>query len=825
MKKIGRFLKRSYVRLKSKYFDERLDIDIQSFNLLACVGILAGIAATVFCIVTGASATNIAVNLLCSGVGVAFIYFANKTKWFHSFYIITVIVVFLFLFPILFFMGGGYRSGMPSFFIFALLFTALMLKKWELLVALITELVVYVSSCFISYFHPDTVAGFVKESVYLWDVVFSMVISGTLLLAVGALYLRIYDNHQRELETAREDALRLSEVKSNFIANMSHEMRTPINVMLGLNEMIIRESDSAQVKSYSLDIENAGKSLLRLINNVLDISKIESGVLPVMDEPYRTADLIASLTLTGTELARRYGLSFNTDMDKTLPSELTGDILHIQQIASNFLSNAAKYTQKGGITLSFGHRPVLDGILLRISVSDTGIGIRDENIPYLFDAFTRADLAKGCSVEGTGLGLAIAKELAAQMGGNIRVESHLGVGSTFSVELPQKISDAAPLGEPPSDPRVEDDALSSIFSNFGEFLSDPHIEDAPGGFIAPGGIVLVVDDNRENLQVTKTLLARTMLRVDTAVSGEKCLEAVRNFRYDVILMDYMMPDMDGIETLHRLWDEHPGFDTPVIALTANVIAGTEQKLLDAGFRQYLSKPVMHRDLEMVLRALLPPTLITKKMRAGTALPPEMLEGLALELAAHGVILENGLRYLSGDIVLYVKVVAVFTTNHEREKNAIEELVANENWGALKFPIHALKSKALSVGADKLSETAEKLDELCVVGDGEYITATLPMLYHEWERAVDGLSAFVERLREELPPEPESEISSGLEELIALIRHNRHPSAIAMLNRLIEGVNGKMTDALREIRIQVDDIEFREAERLLRALMEGHCSGK
>ena len=711
--------------IRGRLLGKQLDFRVRLFNVLAMAGIVVSLISTIACIANSENLFSIFANFATSIIALGIMVHATRTGHYQFCYMLTIVIIFFAFFPFIFFVGGGYHGAMPFFFIFAIVFTVFMLEGKIAVGIALTELFLYLGLCGFAYFNPNTVT-FVDTALYeVTDIVIGF---STVSIALGVtmfLHFRLYRQQQTELEAAQKEALRLSEVKSNFLSNMSHEIRTPINVMLGMNEMIARTSQSDQVKDYVFNIENAGKMLLLLINNILDISKIESGHLAIVPEVYQTSDLIDMLEQIGAELADSRGLRFQIGIDEALPRALVGDCLHIQQIASNFLSNAAKYTEEGGVALSFENKPAPDGITLCISVADTGFGIKKENIPYLFDAFTRADLPANRNIEGTGLGLAIAKELAEQMGGKIYVTSEWGKGSVFSVEIPQMIQDAEPMGKRRKSKRADKGNNT--------------------GFIAPGGRILVVDDNAENLQVIKALLARTMLSVDTAGSGAECLEAAQNFRYDIILLDYMMPDMDGLETLTQL-KKIPEFGSPVIALTANVVTGTKKKLLDAGFCEYLSKPIMSCDLENALRTFLPAPLIAEIAAENVkhdsiALTPELQDKLTNVLAAYGVTLSDGLKYLDGDMGQYREFTVIFTKNYESGRREIEELAGQEDWDSLKFPIHSLKSKALAVGANALSETAAKLQKLCEVTDGAYIKAAMPMLYHEWERTAAGLSVF------------------------------------------------------------------------------------
>jgi len=337
-----------------------------------------------------------------------------------------------------------------------------------------------------------------------------------------------------------------------------------------MNEMILRESTSDQIRRYASNIQIAGKTLLSLINNVLDMAKIESGKLELIKENYKTVDLIFDLVVIGRESAARKGLVFQTQVDRNLPSSFFGDSFHIKRIVVNFLSNAVKYTNEGFVTLGFSWKQERDRALLCISVQDTGIGIDSSDLERLFESFTRGERTAHQVVEGSGLGLAIAKELTELMGGTIHVDSKVGYGSTFTVEIPQIVVDPAPVGQW----EAQQVAVTTEGTSF----------------VAPAARVLVVDDNKENLEVTKTLLKESLVQVDTALSGRQCLALAERRRYDLILMDYMMPDLDGLETLRLL--RQRGIDTPAVAVTANLLPGTKETLLEAGFAAFLGKPVL-----------------------------------------------------------------------------------------------------------------------------------------------------------------------------------------------------------------------------------------
>lgn len=793
-----------------KFFGRHLDFRVRVFNMLGMAGIGVSIFSSVSSIGNREGMVSVSFNIITAFVAYGLMCYASRSGRYQLCYMLSIGAIFLVCFTFIFFTGGGYYGAMPFFFIFAVVFTVYMLEGKKAVVMAGAELVFYTGLCLFAYFFPGRISVIERESYKLLEILAGFWAVSIMLGITMIQQFRLYHEQQQELEAGREEALQLSEAKSSFLASVSHEIRTPINVMLGMNEMVLRESGSESVREYGKNIQNAGKTLLLLINNILDVSKIESGKLELLEESYRTEVLIDELSVIGAELASRHGLEFQTEADEALPGGLTGDWVHLKQVAVNFLSNAAKYTRQGSVTLRFSGRPGdgADSFLLHISVEDTGIGIRKEHIPVLFDAFTRVDISANRSVEGTGLGLAIAKELTELMGGSIHVESRWGEGSIFSVEVPQRVADPVPLGR-------------NVHMDFQE------PERQKNGFVAPGAAVLVVDDNEENLKVMRALLSRTMLHVDTVRSGAQALEAAGRFKYDVILMDYMMPGMDGEETLLHL-RELPGFHTPAVALTANVVAGVREKLLDAGFCRYLSKPVMWRELEAVLRELLPAKLVTEGREAGrAAVSGAEKDALAAELLPYGITMGRGLDYLGGDIFQYRKLACFFEESFLSGKADFHELISREDWESLKYKVHSLKSQARAVGAEGLSSTAEKLERLCAEGNGSYIGAMLPLLDYEWERAREGLEVLCLRLkalstrecRRDAAPLP------GLEDLAKLLDHHRHPDALEALDRFIAMAQEPETAAqLREIWKKVDEVEFEQAQHMLSCMMGGSDNG-
>ena len=443
--------------------------------------------------------------------------------------------------------------------------------------------------------HAD---GFIiKERFYKWQ---SNEIFDDQQRRAGVLY-RIFDMtdnyiYTQQLIELKEDAERANEAKSYFLARMSHEIRTPINAVLGMNEMILREAESDSVREYATNIHSAGKVLLSIINDILDLSKIESGKMELIVAEYNVGNMLLDIENMISLRAEEKQLNFKIVTDPNMPKILYGDETRIKQCIVNLLTNSVKYTHEGSVTMQVDFVDNNDDTInLWISVSDTGIGIKEADLYLLFDPFTRLDMRKNKTIEGTGLGLSITKRLLEMMGGNLTVESVYGKGSTFSFVVPQKV-----IGK-------------ELLGNYKTATGDAEIPDALERkmFVAPNAQILAVDDTRVNITVVKGLLKRLKVQFDSALSGQECLNKVKEKHYDIILLDHMMPEMDGIETLHNMqqMDEYKQNKPVVIALTANAIVGAKEEYLKEGFEDYLSKPIDSVQLEQMILQYLPDELI------------------------------------------------------------------------------------------------------------------------------------------------------------------------------------------------------------------------
>lgn len=766
------------------------------FNLLAITGFIVSLLIFAVSLLIGASAINSAMLLSSALLSAGLLVYSAKTGNYRPCYIITITFVFMLLFPIMFFTAGGYNSGMPCFFVFAVVFTLFMLEGKSGIIFAAAEIVIYVLCCAAAYRFPQLVTPFPDETGVVGDVVTGICVASAALGATMFFLIKMYNG-------AMEEARRSNKAKGIFLANMSHEIRTPINVILGMNELITRSPNHREMLEYTSKIQSAGDMLLSIINNILDVTQIESGKIMTSIKPYRTDSLVSELASIGSELCGKKGLIFTADISPDMMSMLEGDKNHLKQVVTNFLTNAVKYTQFGSVTLSAETSVQNDNnetAVLKITVSDTGIGIPDKELEHIFEVFGRGKNAVEYAVEGTGLGLAISKDLADSMGGRLIAESCEGKGSTFGIEIPQKICNSSPIGE-------------IVLT-----VSQKNCSDS---FIAPECRILAVDDNADNLRVISLLLERTMITVDTASDGISAAKAVENTAYDLILLDYMMPITDGIQTLKKMRENGLPISTPVIALTAEALSGSEEKFISAGFSAYLSKPISWHTLEKMLITMLPANKVIMGSSSEDIISPEESQRLSELMKQYDISLDSGLSYLSGNMTRFCTLAKIFSDGYEHNRERLENMFDGGS-DRLIFEIHSLKSAAKGIGAISLFEIAKTMEDHLVCGDFGYAEHARELLIFEWERAAAGMKILVSETAENIhsvSPEQNSsqslemQIQKGLEEHIWLETQNA-----------IQQLINKETDAeairnLTYISEFVDELDFVSAETLFAKFLE------
>lgn len=560
---------------------------------------------------------------------------------------------------------------------------------------------------------------------------------GLILLLVLAMLNTIQELIQ--MERQRQRALAASDAKGRFLANMSHEIRTPINAVLGMDTMILRETKEPQIKEYALDIQNAGQSLLSLINDILDLSKIESGKLELIEEEYDFSSLIHDIMNMISMKAENKGLSVHLSIEDQLPSRLWGDDVRLRQVLINLMNNAVKYTEQGSVTLSVqGHSdPGTNTVSLTFHVTDTGIGIKQEDISKLFAEFERIEEQRNRNIEGTGLGMSITTQLLTLMGSSLQVESVYSKGSDFYFTLEQKIINAEPIGN--LEERIRNQAKEYSYQTM---------------LTAPDAHVLVVDDNAMNRRVFKNLLKETLVQIDEAGGGMECLALTRQNCYDLIFLDHMMPDMDGIETLHRLMEDADSLcgSTPVIALTANAITGAKEMYLSEGFHSFLSKPINPEKLEQLLLDLLPED---KKVACeisgdGADMPtpdskttpehefPE-IDGLDWDYAS---------LHLKDPELLFETIrdfYLAMDTDHDMLLQFLEQIQTADAEALRQFKVrvHSMKSSAALIGATSLSGIAKMLEYAARDGRTDIIFSISPFFLEEWQHMKERLRPLVD----------------------------------------------------------------------------------
>ncbi len=548
-------------------------------------------------------------------------------------------------------------------------------------------------------------------SIYGDVVIYSLlylVLFGICIISVNTLIVKMIrwqTEANQNLADAVERAKNADKAKSKFLAQMSHEIRTPINAVLGMNEMILREKPSSAIHEYALNVQSAGTTLLSIINGILDFSKIEDGKMEIIPVDYDMSSLINDMVNIVSEKLKAKSLELKLEISPEIPSRLWGDDIRIRQIITNILTNAAKYTPEGSVTLRMSSKPLDDeNICLHVEVEDTGIGIKPEDMDKLFSSFQRLDEEKNRSIEGTGLGIAITNSLLLLMGSELRVESTYGKGSIFWFDVPQKKMSAEPIGD--YNLRRQQSLEETRLQRY---------------VYAPDARILVVDDNQMNLKVASGLLKRNGITPDVAGSGKICIEYVKKYHYDIILMDHMMPEMDGIETLKNLKAQNllPD-DTVVIMMTANAILGAREEYLGEGFVDYISKPIVVAKLEEALEKYLPADKVSHKTEGSeddtdiTDAPAE----LTFEQRFQFLDTKTGMEYFADDEEFYLETLQAYVDS----ANADDIDAAFDSGDTVQYQtlVHALKSTSLSIGAAELSEQAKALEQAAKANDTDFI---------------------------------------------------------------------------------------------------------
>lgn len=536
--------------------------------------------------------------------------------------------------------------------------------------------------------------------------------------------LFVYDLTKEE--EIQEELRAANQAKSDFLSNMSHEIRTPLNAIIGMNEMVLREAEDKQILEYAVSVQNSSSALLSIINDILDISKIESGKIEIVEVEYELASLLHDCYNMIVEKAEKKGLVFQIHCDEQLPSILYGDMIRIRQIMINLLTNAVKYTEKGRVDFFVSGESTEQMLLLKFSVKDTGMGIAPEEIDRLFNKFERLDMKKNRTIEGTGLGLHLTKMLTDLMGGTVAVESEYGNGSEFTVVIPQECRSSSPVG------KLD---MKSYIAGQTEYKHQSY-------YTAPDARILVVDDVEINLKVFANLIKQLKMQIDTATGGEESIELACENKYDIIFMDHMMPGLNGIETLEKLREmkENKNADTPIIMLTANALSGMKEMYLEKGFTDYLSKPIDGIKLEKKIEKYLPQkkVLTVQENTCEENTEEDSQRVLScLQNYIPEIKLTEALMYCAGSEDFYVECLKEFCEN--RRKELIQQLFDSENWNEYTVQVHGLKSASKTLGFETLGNLAEQMEYAAKKQETAYIQENFEDLQKEYERVLKAIA--------------------------------------------------------------------------------------
>lgn len=763
------------------------------FNVMVVVAVLGGVFSIIMAIASLLPVQPVPIFIVAILIAVLPFYLANYKGRLGVASNFMVIVSCFFLFPGIFFSQGGIESGMSSWFALGILFIFLLLDGVNFVVMLSLDAIVIIGCYWLSYKYPQLVHGQMLRASFFLDVVQSIFVTT---VAVG-LIVKVQAWMQKQQDSIVEEknkllvevtqkakhAQREAEIanhsKSNFLANMSHEIRTPINTVLGMDEMILRETREDNTRSLAQDIRTSTESLLEIVNEILDFSRIESGKMELMADDYELCDVLHDTVTVFGLRAKEKGLYLHIHVDEKLPAMYRGDSLRLRQIINNIMSNAIKYTREGGINFSVTGHQEEDSEVLHFEIEDTGAGIREEDLHRLFEAFERIDEKTNRNIEGTGLGMAITANLLHMMDSNLQVRSVYGQGSTFYFDLKQRVKDWTPIGHfQVKDKKNADNSKEQHFT-----------------FLAPNVHVLLVDDNAMNRKVFCKLLKHTQIQIDEVDNGFTCLEMVKKRHYDIIFLDHMMPELDGVETFSYMqsMQENRCKDTPVIVLTANAIIGAKEQYMQIGFTDYLSKPIdSHRLENLIVEQLAlhnihvePIELSGNNSEVYGEKNHEALQELP---QVEGFDWEYGLLHFLNAQMLWESVEDFYNgcESAVAELDLLyQDISGPKGIDAYRIKVHALKSNLALIGAMQESALARILEYAARDGKEERLRHLHGVLMEEVEACRQNLSVHMQPL-EKKPNMTDRAWILGMLSMLCADAENLDYDGIDQIMQMLEG---------------------------------------
>ncbi|MDE7261277.1 MAG: response regulator [Oscillospiraceae bacterium] len=621
---------------------------------------------------------------------------------------------------------------------------------------------------------------------------------GCVILILDMTDIKAYIN---EIKRVRQQAEAANVAKSEFLANMSHEIRTPMNAIIGMNDIIMEECGDSTIYTYAKDVQSAAKNLLAIINDILDLSKVEAGKMELVCTDYYLKTVAGEVVSMMDMAASKRGLILKYECDETIPCCYNGDEGRIKQILINIINNAIKFTKEGYVRISVTGEPGGDVEVITFRVEDTGCGIRKEDLGKIFEDFRQVDSKRNRSVEGTGLGLAIVKHLVELMNGVIRVESVYGEGTVVTITIPQKIVDRRSIAEVPEAVQAGAECVET--------------------FTAPGVKVLIVDDNVVNRKVARNFLKNYAFDLDEAESGPEAIELVRQNRYDIIFMDHMMPMMDGIEAaeiIRRDCGEN-GTAPAIIALTANAMEGMQQKFLSLGFQDFIAKPLDRKALGQLLLRWVP----EERREAGDGGSAyRSLEPDAFQI--EGIDMNAALRYYSGDEAGFVELLELYYMDGQRKMGLLQELAGSDIAG-YQTEVHALKSASANIGAVQVSDMARAQENAAAQGDRPLIDQQLPLLLEAYGDLLEKIGWALEQRRQDeplgelLPALSPQELREQVEAALSELENFRSRECAGIVEAVLRHqLPPDAADSLKEIQGQLKLYEDDNAEMLLNQLL-------
>lgn len=735
--------------------DQRHSLQERLFRLITTIGLIG----LLFGLVAGALNKEGLFNQLAMLAVVLIIFlivcFALRTGRIETGAVIVSALVMFVVLPLNFLTAGGIYGGAPIWFILGFVLAMIVVEGRIKYALLAGGYMMFLACYYIAYFYPEKVAQHTSDMAYI-DSIATLTIVSVVICVMLQFQKMMYRGENRVAKQQKKEIEELNQAQNRFFASMSHEIRTPINTIIGLNEMILREDVSDEVAEDAQNIQNASRMLLAIINDILDMSKIESGKMDIVPVSYDTGAMLSDIVNMIWVRAREKGLSFHINVEPGTPAQLYGDEVRVKQILINLLNNAVKYTPEGSVTLSIQCRKKEgDTVYITYSIADTGMGIRKENIPYLFTAFKRVDEEKNRYIEGTGMGLSIVKQLVTLMDGDIEVNSVYTKGSTFVVTLPQKAVGKEQVGE------LDLETKHTLRKR----------EHYRSVFEAPRARILIVDDNDANLMVATKLLQDTKVHADTASGGQECLKMTLQTKYDVILMDHLMPGMDGVECLHRIRSQEGGMnmETPVVVLTANAGGENQAMYRREGFDGYLVKPVSGNQLEIELLRHLPRELVKMTDTSGDSdvlvgpvlghekkqllmittdsvsdLPEQFAEKYRITVQPYRVLTEKG-EFLDGEEIETDGVLEYLGQSDKRVHSEAPETPEYEAFFAEQLTraqnvIHISMAKNASKGYRNALEASTSFDNVTVVDSGHLSSGMGLIVLYAAQAAAAGMSA-------------------------------------------------------------------------------------